>query len=271
MLTTGLHLGPVVTDAYSANLRDLSATAFAIATRQPEACDSRSHFIQTGRAHRVDDGGSCIIGDDRCARYIDGTAYASVDRTLADHITDPNHAVLTARRRWPQSLVGVCFTTMGGDWVTRGWSELNECTVLLSVPRQFGGNRAAADPWCVVFTGAVMSIGTDSGPHEALRDFTVYPSGSMCSLTVEPSVDHDGDGYLRHRLLFEGCGYQARAVPDDVANTYYLVYWSADRDMPMIHLHVKKAIARVTEVTRPDSLQAPCTFTWIPCRVELPG
>jgi hypothetical protein len=148
---------------------------------------------------------------------------------------------------------------MGGDWVTREWSETNECTVLLSVPREYLGSIATADSWCVVFAGTVMCNVTGCYPHDALLNYTVYPSGPMCSLTVNPVEAHDPDGYLRHRLLYEGCGYQARAVPDDIANTYYRVYWSADRDMSLIHLHLKTPIARVTDVTRPVSIDVPST------------
>jgi hypothetical protein len=64
----------------------------------------------------------------------------------------------------------------------------------------------------------------------------------------------------RHRLLYEGCGYQARAVNWEEANTHYVVHWWPDsRQPPVVNLHLRKVILALGEITRPHSINAAST------------
>jgi hypothetical protein len=219
--------------------------------------------MRTARAtvNPSEDGGMLINPNERHARYIDGTAYASIARHLVNVIADKNNAILTARRRWPPAALGHCVTPMGGAVVSLGWSEnnLEPCEVRLKLPRTFDGNINAVDAWCIVFTGTVACTETEWSPYDALSNLTIYRSGPMCSLSVDPPNGMDLDGNLEHRLLYEGCGYQARAVPEADANTYYRVYWSENRDVPLVHLHLRTPMEPLAEITRPTLLAATTT------------
>jgi hypothetical protein len=243
--------------------QELSRHAERIATNQPEAYDTRKHFMRTGRAIATpsDNGGMRINHHERHVRYIDGTAYPSIARHLAHVIADKNSAILTARRRWPPSALGHCVTPMGGDIVSMAWREdnLDPCEVRLQLPRTSDGDINAADAWCIVFTGTVECTKTQRSPYDALSNLTIYHTGPMCSLSVDPPNDMDSNGNLEHRLLYEGCGYQARAVPEADANTYYRVYWSENRDVPLVHLHLRTPMEPLAEITRPTLLAATTT------------
>jgi hypothetical protein len=70
----------------------------------------------------------------------------------------------------------------------------------------------------------------------------------------------DPSGILRHRLLYEGCGHQPRAVGWDEANTHYVIYWWINtRQPPVVYLHLRKAIIPLGEVTRPNSIDVVST------------
>jgi hypothetical protein len=89
----------------------------------------------------------------------------------------------------------------------------------------------------------------------AMRNFTVYKDGPLSSLSIHPADDHDPFNHLRHRLLYEGCGYQARTVPYDTANTYYAVHWlPRDQGPPHVYLHLRQPTPRFGEITRPMEL-----------------
>ena len=94
----------------------------------------------------------------------------------------------------------------------------------------------------------------------AMHQYTVTKNGAGSSLSVDPSADLDPDGHLKHRLLYEGCGYQARPVPCDEANTYYVVYWPKGGGVPpRVYLYLRTPITRLSEITRPHLLMASST------------
>jgi hypothetical protein len=166
--------------------------------------------------------------------------------------------VLIARQPWNQCHLNSCITSFGGDHVYRPAANHIEGPVWLLIPPDKDSSVQSVRVTTVFHTGLVK-FGNDNC-QAALCNYTAYPNGPASALAVDPSEKLDPDGLLRFRLLYEGCGYQARPVSCEEANTYYVVYWKRDGSQPpTIFLHVLCIIDRMAEITRPALLMSRTT------------
>jgi hypothetical protein len=229
--------------AITTQVAALSAEAFAIARSSPEALDTRATFRSVG------------VPVVRRGRYIDGSMFASLKASCRQGILHYLPSILIARRRWDRRHLNSIVTRLGGDYHTDGLVAALEVKGrrLMIIPRTKTGT-VTDDDAISVFHPGTLRFG-ERVEEMAMTNFTVYKDGPLSSLSIHPPAGGDLPNHLRHRLLDAGCGYQARTEPYENANTYYVVHWPPHgQGPPHVYLHLREAIPRFGEITRPMEL-----------------
>jgi hypothetical protein len=166
---------------------------------------------------------------------------------------------------WPNRLIDRLLTTLGGDAVPLT-SSYDVDNIVLSI-------RASSSDSPEMWEGDFYPPCHTAVPvawSEALANYTCFNGGPAASYTINaPAFPGDVGGKslgenLQHRLLNEGCGFLARAVPCLVATTRYHV-WYHDQEPnepplpPLICLFLRKEACKFDEMTRPMYLDCETT------------
>jgi hypothetical protein len=177
-----------------------------------------------------------------------------------------NRADLTAawlRWDWPNRLIGRLLTTLGGDAVPLASSHSVE-HIVLSIHASSSESTGNWDfyPPCHTEVPDTWS--------DALVNYTCFNGGAAASYSIDaPDFPGDVGGKalgqkLQHRLLNEGCGFLARAVPCLEATTRYHVWYHVQEANdppipPLICLFLRKEACKFDEITRPNNLDCETT------------
>jgi hypothetical protein len=229
----------------------LSRQSYEVAQARPEAMDSR--LVWMDRAS---------IPDERFGRLVCGNLILALDLVRSERTGDESLRTLHVRWAWQEHLLAGAsgkssiMTSIGGDVSKVAVEGTVEGEPILRVPKFAGSEETAY----VIHRAGVVAHGLAA--LSAFKNRTVYMHGPLASLCVEGlGKEVDPSGSLRHRLLFEGCGYQARAVNWNEANTHYVVHWWTDgrEEPPTVNLHLWKVIPALGEVTRPRHINVAST------------
>jgi hypothetical protein len=227
-----------------------------------EAYETKLHFCR-----------ECPVGYHRRLRLYAGNvivAFATPDlRAEID-------MMLYIRWSWPSNVATECIlTTMGGDAVVASESY-DAVQIRLAVSPHPDADGAQ-------YNGNIYATGHHTVKDQVGKLFanrTIFNSGPACSLSIDrPHFDSTARSMelgveLQHRVLHEGCGVLARAVPWDAASTRYVVWYPAATvpvTPPLICLYLRKGADALDEVTRPIKLHNPSTtYNWPSDRPHVP-
>ena len=223
----------------------LSTMAHSIAKANPVALETRASFTRP-----------TLTSEAMGGRYIDGSLFASMKTGLQSSVLHRRPSILTARRQWFLRHKGHVVTAFGGDYAVGGATLPGH--VLLRIPADRDGSTDDQQATKVYHPGTATH-GINVADF-ALSNCTVYKDGPLSSLSVTPPPGVEINRQLRHRLLYEGCGYQARPVSAGQANTAYRVVWPTNGEPPRVFLVLTKEIPVFGEVTRPKLLAAKSTM-----------
>jgi hypothetical protein len=195
-------------------------------------------------------------------RLVAGNVIVSPNRTPGDR-TDRTAAWL--RWDWPASTIQHLLTTLGGDAVPPEISHDVE-NVVLTIP---ASSEKSARTWVGdIYPPCHTRVPDDWS--DALVNYTCFNGGPAASYTINaPAFPADVGGrrqgeMLQYRLLNEGCGFLARAVPCLEATTRYHVWYHVqgvnDPPIPpLICLFLRKEACKFDEITRPMRLDCVTT------------